>query len=57
MDKKHTHVKKMGNNINANLACVAWWFWSGEQKSQGGRRWERAVKLRGDWAPASSRAL
>ena len=36
MDKKHKHVKKMGNNINANLACVAWRFWSGMQSNKGG---------------------
>ena len=31
------------------LACVAWRFWLGAQTSQGGRRWAKAVKLRGDW--------
>ena len=30
------HVKKMGNNINANLACVAWWFWLAMQSNKGG---------------------
>ena len=35
------------------LACVAWRFWLGAQTSQGGRRWAKAVKLRGDWGGAT----
>ena len=31
------------------LACVAWQFWLGAQRSQGERGWAKIVKLRGDW--------
>ena len=34
--KTHACKKKMGNNINANLACIAWRFWSGMQSNKGG---------------------